>query len=132
MPRIPQQPYCCRSAKTPKSEYTYIDTTTDIKLKSLEQKLTSQIDTKQAKLTAGDNITIDENNVISATNGSGSAVFTEDFITDETVGHIKSGTEIKKGTSLESVLQDMLKSDVPPTELTMFFYQDACRPEDED
>lgn len=132
MPRVPQQLYCCRCAETPESEYTYIDTNTDIKLKSLEQKLTRQIDTKQAKLTAGENITIDENNVISATGGSGSAEFTEDFVTDTTVGHIEANTEIKKGTSLESVLQDMLKSDAPPTQMMMFFYQDAYRPEDED
>lgn len=130
MPRVPQQVHCCRCAEMPESEYTYIDTNTDIKLKSLEQKLTEQIDTKQAKLTAGENITI-EDNVISATSGSGSAVFTKDFITDEPVGHIESGTEITKGTSLESVLQNMLSSEMP-TELTMFFYQDAYRPEDED
>ena len=131
MPRVPQQLYCCRCAETPESEYTYIDTNTDIKLKSLEQKLTRQIDTKQAKLTAGEGIDITDN-VISATGGSGSAVFTEDFTTDMTVGHIDANTEINKGTSLESVLQDMLKSDTPPTQMMMFFYQDAYRPEDED
>lgn len=66
----------------------------------------------QHKLTAGSNITI-ENNVISSTGGS--AELTDDLTTAIEVGGIEAGTEYEAGTSLETIVRDLLEPTLYPT-----------------
>jgi len=70
----------------------------------------------QKKLTAGDNISIDADGTISATGGGGgSAELTSDMTTAIKVGGIESGTQYEEGTSLETIIRDMLEPTLYPT-----------------
>lgn len=55
----------------------------------------AELANKQDKLTAGTNITIDSNNVISATGGSGGS-YTLPVASDNTLGGVKTGTSYNK------------------------------------
>ena len=56
----------------------------------------AELANKQDKLTAGTNITIDSNNVISATGSSGGGSYTLPVASDNTLGGVKTGTVFEK------------------------------------
>ena len=56
----------------------------------------AELESKQDKLTAGTNITIDSNNVISATGGSGGESYTLPVASDNALGGVKTGTIYEK------------------------------------
>ena len=72
---------------------------------SIEEELLRRIDLKQDKLTAGENISI-VNNVISATGAATS--LDNDLIVTKTVGGVQAGTVFVAGTSLMTILTQML------------------------
>lgn len=71
---------------------------------------------KQDKLTAGNNIKI-ENGVISST---ASGIVMTTFTTTKEVGGIPVGTTIEAGTSFEKLFQDILAPVVPPEEYKVY------------
>lgn len=66
--------------------------------------LSKDLEDKQDKLTPGTNITIDENNIISALD----AQIGQNFTTNTTVGHLKSGTVISEDMTLKEILCSIL------------------------
>lgn len=82
---------------------------TNDKLDALSDWLTEVDENKQDKLIAGENITIDENNVISAKgcDCTGCKIGI-DFVTNIAVGHLPAGTQISKDTLLSDLLHDIL------------------------
>lgn len=82
---------------------------TNDKLDALSDWLTEVDENKQDKLIAGENITINENNVISAKgcDCTGCKIGI-DFVTNIAVGHLPAGTQISKDTLLSDLLHDIL------------------------
>ena len=79
----------------------------------VEESVAEALVTKQDKLTAGANITI-QNNVISAT-GGGTTVLEDPITVGQNIGGYSAGDVIPAGTELTSIIQTMLASvPVPP------------------
>ena len=84
---------------------------------------------KQDKLTAGDNITIDENNVISS---SANTTLGEQLVVTNPVGGIAAGTVYSADTQLVQIIKDMLggSGPIPPVgEYIIYFGVSRTIPE---
>ena len=68
----------------------------------------------QKELTAGENINIDEDGVISATGGGGDASLTTDVTANMDVGAIKSGDTVDEGTTFTEFVQKLLITEIAP------------------
>lgn len=88
----------------------------DAKITSNTNRINNLDNTKQDKLTAGENIVI-EDGVISST---ASGTFESAFKTTKAVGGIAAGTDIPVGMSFEQLLHDMLAPYVPPEEYKVY------------
>lgn len=69
---------------------------------------------KLGGIKVGDNLTIDGNGKLSAI-GGGSAALTSDLTASVTVGGVTSGTEFTEGTSLETVVRNILSPTLYPS-----------------
>ena len=81
--------------------------------------LVEDLDSKQDKLIAGENITIIDN-VISAAGGSSGKIGIN-FTTDITVGHLEAGTEIYEDDTIASILYRILHAQGPVTTINVYY-----------
>jgi hypothetical protein len=82
-----------------------------------ERVIKRAIDMKQDKLTAGDNITIDENGVISATGGgTGGTVNTDDELSETSVNPVQNKVITKELNELKQDKMDNMDIDISPSE----------------
>ena len=87
----------------------------------VETEVSEALNTKQDKLIAGNNITI-QNNVISAT-GGGTTVLEDSITVGQNIGGYSAGDVIPAGTELTSIIQTMLASaPVPPPGTNMVYF----------
>lgn len=100
-----------------------IPTTQDIQkivddtVNPVKTEITNLKNGKQDKLTAGENIKI-ENGIISST---ASGAVTEEFTVTRAIGGIEVGTVIPVGYTFEQLLKDMLAPYVPPEQYKVYF-----------
>lgn len=87
-------------------------------VKPIKESVENLDKNKQAKLTAGKNIVIDDNNVISST---ASGAIAEEFTVTKEVGGLSVGTVIAAGTSYEDLFKQILAPVVPPEEYKVYF-----------
>lgn len=81
-------------------------------ISSLQEEVGEIEEKAQPKLIAGENITITEDNVISAT-GGGSSVLTQELTVGYDVGGVKAGTVYPVGTTIENIIRAMLYKETP-------------------
>lgn len=86
-------------------------------VKPIQEDVTRLKTNKQDKLTAGDNIKIEDNKISSTASG----VVSESFVTTKEMGGIPIGTTIEAGTSYEQLFHDILAPTVPPEEYKVYF-----------
>lgn len=68
----------------------------------------------QKKLTAGENIEIEDDGTINATGGGGDASLTTDVTANMAVGAIKSGETVDEGTTFTEFVQKLLITEIAP------------------